>query len=36
MAGKVVRIADMIPDSWKEHIMTRQQAEAAGYFGRGE
>jgi hypothetical protein len=34
--GQVVRIADMIPDSWKEHIMTRQKAEAAGYFGRGE
>jgi hypothetical protein len=31
-AGKVVRIADMIPPSWQPYIMDREQVEAAGYF----
>jgi hypothetical protein len=33
LRGQVVRIADMIPDSWKEYIMDRAAAEADGYFG---
>jgi hypothetical protein len=32
-AGKVVRIADMIPPSWQPYIMDRATVEAAGYFG---
>jgi hypothetical protein len=31
-AGKVVRIADMIPPSWQQYIMDRASVEAAGYF----
>jgi hypothetical protein len=31
-AGKVVRIADMIPPSWQPYIMDRAAVEAAGYF----
>jgi hypothetical protein len=33
MAGQPIRIADMIPPSWKEYIMDRAKAEADGYFG---
>jgi hypothetical protein len=33
MAGQVVRIADMIPDSWQPYILTREAAAALGYFG---
>jgi hypothetical protein len=32
-AGKVVRIADMIPPSWQQYIRTREEAAALGYFG---
>jgi len=32
MAGKVVRIADMIPPSWQPYIMDRATVEALGYF----
>jgi len=32
-AGKVVRIADMIPPSWQPYIMDRASVEALGYFG---
>jgi hypothetical protein len=32
MAGQVVRVADFIPPSWASRVMTREQAEAAGYF----
>jgi hypothetical protein len=32
-AGKVVRIADMIPPSWQPYIMDRATVEALGYFG---
>jgi hypothetical protein len=32
MAGQVVRVADFIPPSWAGRVMTREQAEAAGYF----
>jgi hypothetical protein len=31
-AGKVVRIADMIPPSWQPYIMDRATVEALGYF----
>jgi hypothetical protein len=31
-AGKVVRIADMIPPSWQPYIMDRASVEALGYF----
>jgi hypothetical protein len=33
MAGRVVRIADMIPPSWQQYIRTREEAAALGYFG---
>jgi hypothetical protein len=32
LRGQAVRIADVIPASWQPYIMTRQQAEAAGYL----
>lgn len=32
MAGKVVDLVDFVPPSWKPFVMTRAQAEAAGYF----
>jgi len=35
-AGNVVRIADMIPASWKPYIMDRATVEALGYFGKRE
>jgi hypothetical protein len=33
MAGQVVRIADMIPPSWHQYVLTREGAAALGYFG---
>jgi hypothetical protein len=36
MAGRPIRIADMIPASWREYIMDRATVEAAGYFGSRE
>jgi hypothetical protein len=30
--GQKVRVADFIPPSWAGRVMTREQAEAAGYF----
>ena len=33
MAGQTVRIADMIPASWQQYVMTREAAAALGYFG---
>jgi hypothetical protein len=33
MAGQVVRVADMIPDSWQQYVMDRATVEALGYFG---
>ncbi len=32
LRGQEVRIADMIPASWQPFVMTREQAQAAGYF----
>ena len=32
MAGKVVNLIDFIPQSWQPFVMTREQAEQAGYF----
>jgi hypothetical protein len=31
-AGQKVRIADFIPPSWSEWVLTREQMEAAGWF----
>jgi len=31
-AGQQVRIADFIPPSWSEWVLTREQMEAAGWF----
>ena len=36
LRGQSVRIADMIPASWQPYIMTREQAQAAGYFEAAE
>jgi hypothetical protein len=36
MAGRPIRIADMIPPSWQPYIMGRAAVEAAGYFGSRE
>jgi hypothetical protein len=36
MAGRPIRIADMIPPSWQPYIMDRATVEAAGYFGSRE
>lgn len=36
MAGQTVRIVDMIPASWQPYIMTKEQAQAAGYFEAAE
>jgi hypothetical protein len=33
MAGRPIRIADMIPPSWQPYIMDRATVEALGYFG---
>ena len=30
--GKNVRIADFIPASWSDYVLTREQMEAAGWF----
>jgi hypothetical protein len=35
MAGRLIRIADMIPASWQPYIMSKEQATAAGYFSEG-
>jgi hypothetical protein len=32
MAGQTVQIRDMIPQSWQQYVMTREQAQSAGYF----
>jgi len=32
MAGKVVNLVDFIPQSWQPFVMTKEQAEKAGYF----
>jgi len=32
MAGQVVQLRDFIPASWTQYILSREQAEAAGYF----
>ena len=32
MAGQVVNLVDFIPQSWQPFVMTREQAEQAGYF----
>lgn len=32
MAGKTVDLVDFVPPSWQPYLMTREQAEAAGYF----
>lgn len=32
MAGQVVNLVDFVPPSWQPFVMTREQAEAAGYF----
>lgn len=31
-AGQKVRIADFVPPSWSQHVLTEQQADAAGWF----
>lgn len=31
-AGQLVRIADFIPPSWSQWVLTREQMEAAGWF----
>jgi hypothetical protein len=36
MAGRPIRIADMIPPSWQPYIMDRATVEALGYFGTRE
>jgi hypothetical protein len=33
MAGQSVEVVNFIPESWQPHVMTREQAEQAGYFG---
>ena len=35
MAGNVVQLRDFIPKSWQPYIMSKEQAEAAGYFREG-
>jgi len=32
MAGKVVNLIDFIPQSWQPFVMTKEQADQAGYF----
>lgn len=32
MAGQRVRVADFIPPSWSQWVLTRAQADAAGWF----
>jgi hypothetical protein len=32
MAGRTVDLIDFIPPSWQPFVMTRAEAEAAGYF----
>jgi hypothetical protein len=32
MAGQIVNLIDFVPPSWQPFVMTRQQAEQAGYF----
>lgn len=32
MAGQTVGLIDFVPPSWRPFVMTREQAEAAGYF----
>lgn len=32
MAGQAVSLVDFVPPSWQPYVMTRAQAEAAGYF----
>jgi hypothetical protein len=32
MAGRVVQLVDFMPPSWQPFVMTREQAEQAGYF----
>lgn len=34
--GQEVRIADFVPPSWSQAVMTHAQAEAAGWFPNGE
>lgn len=34
--GREVRIADFVPPSWSQAVMTQEQAEAAGWFLNGE
>jgi hypothetical protein len=33
LRGQQVRMADMIPESWRQYIKTREEAAALGYFG---
>jgi hypothetical protein len=32
LRGQQVRMADMIPESWRQYILTHDEARAAGYF----
>lgn len=34
MVGTEVRLADMIPVSWQQYVLTREQAIAAGYISQ--
>ena len=36
LRGQSVRIADKIPASWQPYIMTKEQAQATGYFEAAE
>jgi hypothetical protein len=33
LRGRQVRMADMIPESWRQYILTHDEARVAGYFG---
>jgi hypothetical protein len=33
-AGYEIKVADFIPASWQPYLMTKEQAEAAGYFAK--
>jgi hypothetical protein len=34
MVGSQVRLADMIPPSWQQYVLTREQAVATGYISQ--
>ena len=35
-AGSTIAVAEFVPQSWQPYVMTREQAQAAGYLPQGE